>query len=127
MHFHWNKMEDIINRGGGNLVMELFASTPSGGLSRDALTVSIDGVRHHLSAGGQVVLRPGQSICLQPGVYHRFWGEPQKGWVLVGEVSSVNDDKADNRFYEERKRFPSLDEDAPVHHLLVTDYENTFR
>ena len=24
MHFHWSKMEDIINRGGGNLVIELY-------------------------------------------------------------------------------------------------------
>ncbi len=24
MHYHWAKTEDIINRGGGNLVMELF-------------------------------------------------------------------------------------------------------
>ncbi len=26
MHFHWSKMEDIINRGGGNLMMELYPS-----------------------------------------------------------------------------------------------------
>ena len=26
MHFHWSKMEDIINRGGGNLVIELYDS-----------------------------------------------------------------------------------------------------
>ena len=28
MHYHWSKMEDIINRGGGNLVIELYNSTP---------------------------------------------------------------------------------------------------
>ena len=28
-HFHWNKMEDIINRGGGNLVIRLFGSLPN--------------------------------------------------------------------------------------------------
>jgi hypothetical protein len=27
MHFHWNKMEDIINRGGGKLVIQLFNAT----------------------------------------------------------------------------------------------------
>ena len=26
-HFHWNKMEDIINRGGGELVIEVYNST----------------------------------------------------------------------------------------------------
>ena len=28
MHFHWAKMEDIINRGGGDLVIQLYNSTP---------------------------------------------------------------------------------------------------
>ena len=28
LHFHWSKMEDIINRGGGNLVIELYNATP---------------------------------------------------------------------------------------------------
>ena len=27
MHFHWNKMEDIINRGGGNLLIRVYNST----------------------------------------------------------------------------------------------------
>ncbi len=26
MHFHWSKMEDIINRGGGNLMIQLYPS-----------------------------------------------------------------------------------------------------
>ena len=31
-HFHWNKMEDIINRGGGNLVFRLWNATKDEGL-----------------------------------------------------------------------------------------------
>ena len=27
-HFHWNKIEDIINRGGGNVVFKLWNATP---------------------------------------------------------------------------------------------------
>ena len=27
MHFHWNKMEDIINRGGGNVLIRVYNST----------------------------------------------------------------------------------------------------
>ena len=30
MHFHWTKMEDIINRGGGNLMIQLHASGEHG-------------------------------------------------------------------------------------------------
>lgn len=27
MHFHWNKMEDTINRGGDNLLIRVYCST----------------------------------------------------------------------------------------------------
>ena len=30
MHFHWNKMEDIINRGGGNILITVYNSTEDG-------------------------------------------------------------------------------------------------
>lgn len=122
MHFHWHKMEDIINRGGGNLVLKLQPSTPDEAFSEESLEVSIDGFLQHLSAGDQVSLKPGQSICLPPGVYHTFWGEKGKGRVLVGEVSMVNDDNTDNRFNPPVGRFPDIEEDEAPHRLLVNDY-----
>ncbi len=51
-----------------------------------------------VEAGGKVILTPGESICLEQGMYHRFYGEPGKGKVLVGEVSMVNDDAAITAF-----------------------------
>ena len=44
--------------------------------------------------------------------------------VLVGEVSMVNDDNLDNRFYEPIGRFPEIEEDEPPLYLLVGDYES---
>jgi D-lyxose ketol-isomerase len=123
MHFHWNKMEDIINRGGGNLVLELYRSAPDEGLSPDGFEVRIDGISRNVEAGSTVVLTPGESICLVQGIYHRFYGEAGKGKVLVGEVSQVNDDRTDNRFLEPVGRFPQIVEDEPPLHLLSTDYE----
>lgn len=121
-HFHWNKMEDIINRGGGNLIIELHGSTKEQDLSAQPLTVKVDGMKRTVEPGAKVVLTPGESICLEPFVYHRFYGESGKGKVLVGEVSAVNDDRADNRFYEPIGRFPEIEEDEKPLHLLVTDY-----
>jgi hypothetical protein len=40
----------------------------------------------------------------------------------VGEVSSVNDDNTDNRFYRPMPRFPEIEEDESPLHLLCTDY-----
>lgn len=122
MHFHWSKMEDIINRGGGNLMIKLYNSTKEEELADTDIEVSIDGVRHVFPAGHVVRLTPGQSITLTQGLYHRFWGEEGKGTVLVAEVSMCNDDAADNRFYDEVGRFPEIEEDEEPLYLLCNEY-----
>ncbi len=124
LHFHFQKAEDIINRGGGKLLLQLWNSDGQGEKADTPVSVSIDGVRRTLEAGAVVSLAPGESICLTRGLYHRFWGE---GKVLVGEVSQVNDDFSDNRFYEAVGRFPSIDEDEAPWRLLVSDYAEKIR
>lgn len=124
MHYHWSKMEDIINRGGGNLVIELYNSNSESRFDPKPVIFKTDGVNRSVPAGGKVVLTPGESICLEQGVYHKFYGETGKGKVLVGEVSMVNDDASDNCFYEKVGRFPRIDEDELPVHLLVGDYAN---
>ena len=96
MHFHWSKMEDIINRGGGNLVIELYNADKNEGFA--------------------------DTPCMEQYLYHRFYGEPGKGKVMVGEVSQCNDDTTDNRFYEPVGRFPEIEEDEEPLHLLCSDY-----
>lgn len=123
MHFHWAKMEDIIDRGGGNLVIELYNSIKDNKLDTTDVKFKTDGVSRTVKAGGKVILTPGESICLEQGMYHRFYGEAGKGKVLVGEVSMVNDDNSDNCFYESIGRFPIIEEDEAPLHLLVSDYE----
>lgn len=122
-HFHWRKTEDIINRGGGNLVVELAWATPDeGDLANDAVTVSCDGILHEVAAKGHVTLRPGESVTLPPKLYHKFYGEPGHGPVLVGEVSRTNDDLTDNRFLEPLGRFPEIEEDESPYRLLCNEY-----
>ena len=125
MHFHWNKVEDIINRGGGKLDIQLYNATDrgrTGGLGR--------GGQHRRCQARSarqetcVRLEPGESITLTPRLYHEFWAE--KGRTLVGEVSLVNDDRTDNRFYENVGRFPAIEEDTEPLHLLVSDYEKYY-
>jgi len=123
MHFHWSKMEDIINRGGGNLVIELYNSDEKENFSDQPFTLKTDGVVRNLQPGDSVVLTPGESICLEQGMYHRFYGEAGKGKVFVGEVSAVNDDSTDNRFYTPVGRFPEIIEDEKPIHLLASDYK----
>jgi len=123
MHYHWSKMEDIINRGGGNLVIELYNSTADNKFDNTPVKVRKDGILCTVNPGGKVILTPGESICLEQGMYHRFYGEEGKGSVLTGEVSAVNDDSTDNCFYEPVGRFPEIEEDEKPLHLLGSDYK----
>jgi len=54
MHFHWDKVEDIINRGGGRLAIKLYNSTDDEKLADTDIAVSMDGVKHTFKAGHTV-------------------------------------------------------------------------
>lgn len=121
-HFHRKKMEDIINRGGGNLMVRLFNSTLDGKLSDTPVTVYSDGREYELTAGRMIRLTPGESITLHAGQYHSFWGEEGTDTVLVGEISECNDDANDNHFYEKNARFPAIEEDEGPLYYLCNEY-----
>lgn len=120
LHFHWHKTEDIINRAGGKLCMRLWKADANEALSEEPLTIQIDGVTTPVKAGEVIKIEVGQSVCYEPYVYHAFWAEG--GDCLVGEVSTVNDDKNDNRFLKNQGRFPAIDEDEKIEHLLCNEY-----
>lgn len=122
MHFHWNKMEDIINRGGGNLIFQLFNATPDGGLADTPVEINQDGRKYFAEAGADIILQPGESLSLYPYYYHGFKVQPGTGPVLLGEVSMCNDDETDNRFLKPLGRFPAIDEDETPYRLLCTEY-----
>jgi D-lyxose ketol-isomerase len=122
MHRHDVKAEDIVNRGGGTLALKLYMSDPEGGMDRAATVgVPVDGIVRRMEAGAILRLKPGESVTLLPGVWHAFWAEDAD--VLIGEVSTVNDDETDNVFAEPVSRFSEIEEDEPPWRLLVSDYE----
>lgn len=121
MHRHEIKAEDIINRGGGTLALKLYDSASDGSIHHGkAVTVPTDGIERTIEAGDILRLSPGESVTLLPGVWHAFWAEDSD--VLIGEVSTVNDDLTDNIFAEPIDRFSAIEEDAEPTHLLVSDY-----
>jgi len=122
-HRHNIKVEDIINRGGGTLVIELHAADADKNIDRTSdVTVMVDGTWRSLPAGGHLKLVPGESVTLLPHHWHAFWGEG--GDVLIGEVSTVNDDRTDNIFEMDIGRFSNVEEDEAPRHLLVSDYDS---
>lgn len=121
-HYHWSKMEDIINRGGGDVLIRVYNSTKDGRLADTDVSVHMDGRTLTVPAGTQIKLTPGESITIQQYMYHDFEQVSGTGPVLLGEVSMCNDDNADNRFYEAIGRFPAIEEDEPPYRLLCNEY-----
>ena len=125
MHTHVIKSEDIINRGGATLIVELFGSDDDGNFAEDKGGVVLcDGLERRFVPGEKIAFAPGESVTLNPGDWHAFWGEG--GDVLIGEVSTVNDDVTDNIFREPVGRFAEIEEDTVPTHLLVSDYDKRF-
>ena len=123
MHYHAYKMEDIINRGGGNIVFKLWnADRKTEGLLDTDVKIFQDGREYTVPAGSEVILKPGESLSLYPYYYHEFRIQPGTGYAIIGEVSMCNDDNTDNRFYEPLGRFPTIEEDEPPYRLLCTEY-----
>ncbi len=122
LHFHVSKMEDIINRGGGNVLITVWRAGDDNRPSDEPFKLKISGIAREVRPGETLRIVPGESICLPPRTFHQFWAEEGTGPSLSGEVSSVCDDKTDNYFLEKRERFPAIDEDEPARFTLVHEY-----
>ena len=122
-HFHWFKTEDIINRGGGNVLIRVYNSKEDESIDYESdVVVHKDGKSYTVPAGTQIRLTPGESIYVYQVLYHDFTVEPGTGDVLLGEVSQCNDDNTDNRFNPPMGRFPAIEEDEPPYRLLCNEY-----
>ncbi len=124
MHFHKNKTEDIINRGGGTMGIQVFHALEDGSLdTKSPVMVWMDGVSREVAPGVEMIINRGDSITLTPYIYHKFYAKKERGYLICGEVSSINDDKNDNVFLEIAERFCSVIEDEEMQYVLVNEYE----
>lgn len=124
LHYHIHKTEDIINRAGGVLCVQLFAEGEDGKPNPNAsVVVYMDGVRYEFPGGTVVEIENGNSITLTPHLYHRFYAKTGCGDLIVGEVSKINDDNQDNVFAHPQERFCKIEEDEAAYRLLVNEYE----
>lgn len=122
MHYHWSKMEDIINRGGNDVYITVYNGTEDGRRLDTDVEINTDGKLTTVHAGAKILLKPGESITISRYMYHDFYVPNEGGPVLLGEVSMCNDDDKDNRFYEPIGRFPEIEEDELPYRLLCNEY-----
>lgn len=125
LHFHHTKTEDIINRGGGILVIQVYRSEEDGRVdSKNDVIIRMDGIEKTVCAGSKIEILPGCSMTIYPGLYHLFSVKQGEGDVVAGEVSTVNDDTLDNHFATSLPRFSCIEEDAPILVPLCNEYEH---
>ena len=103
-------------------MVQVYNSTENGEFAGTPVHIFQDGRNYTVKAGSVILLTQGESITLPIGQYHMFWGAKGSGKVLLGEVSKVNDDRADNRFDEKVGRFPVIEEDEMPLYLLSNEY-----
>ena len=122
-HFHWYKTEDIINRGGGNVLIRVYNAHEDESIDYESdVVVHLDGECKTVPAGTQIKLCQGESLWVTQRLYHDFSVEAGTGAVLLGEVSQCNDDNMDNRFNPPVGRFPKIEEDEKPYRLLCNEY-----
>ena len=79
-HYHNHKMEDIINRGGGNLLVKVYNSTEDDQLDEiNPVTIYKDGFCDVVPAGSIIRLTRGESITL----------DASRGYVLVAHAGAI--------------------------------------
>ena len=117
-HSHKVKLEDIINRGGGDLAIEFVIVDEHLKEKNQKITILVDGVQIEVAPYEPLILKRGQSVTVERNVYHKFYAVKGTGMVMAGEVSQVNDDNNDNYFLEAVGRFTKIDEDEKEVHPL---------
>jgi len=121
-HYHWNKSEDIINRGGGIVSISVCNGRQDKSIDDSDVLVNSDGRSYYVKSESKILLKPGESITLWPYQYHDFSIVKGTGSALIGEVSQCNDDTTDNCFYEKVGRFPEIENDETPYRLLCNEY-----
>lgn len=123
IHYHIAKMEDIINRGGNDVVIKVWNGTEDLKMLDTDVVIYSDGKKTIGPAGTEVLLHPGQSITITPYLFHEFIMPEKGGMALLGEVSKCNDDDHDNYWFDKRVgRFPKVEEDEAPYRFLCTEY-----
>lgn len=123
IHYHAFKTEDIINRAGAPFFIKLY-NTENGSAVDSPVFVYQDGIEHKYNPGEEVMIFPGCSITIPPGLAHAFGSKPGTGDVICGEVSKINDDATDNYHIEiPPKQYADIDEDEVILHPLCNEYE----
>lgn len=108
-HFHKLKKEDIINKFGGKLELKFYKN------NKEKIEIDIDRQKKILKCKQKLEIKIGQSVYIPPKLIHSFAvSKKNKSPLIIGEVSSINDDDNDNYFPNKNIRFSKIIEDEKI-------------
>lgn len=104
---------ELINRAGGPMSVEVWRADANGVPTASDVTLRSDGLEQTLSAGAELLIYPGDSISLVPGLVCAFGPKPGYGDLVLSELAQPCRDAA---------AAPEIDEDERVLHPLCCEY-----
>lgn len=122
-HFHRQKArKEVTVIAGASVRFELAWADGDTLLSDKDVDVQVDGIWHHLPAGGSIVVAPGETITL-PGELSHIISVPEGGQdTIMLETSTANNDSNDNIFPFMTPTSVPVEEDAKVRYQLLDEH-----
>ena len=122
-HFHRQKArKEVTVVAGAPVRFELAWADGDTALSDKDVDVQVDGIWHHLPAGGSIVVNPGETITL-PGELSHIISVPEGGEdTIMLETSTANNDSNDNIFPFMTPTSVAVDEDAAARYQLLDEH-----
>ncbi len=122
-HFHRQKArKEVTVVAGAPVRFELAWADGDTALSDKDVDVQVDGIWHHLPAGGSIVVNPGETITL-PGELSHIISVPEGGEdTIMLETSTANNDSNDNIFPFMTPTSVPVDEDATALYQLLDEH-----
>lgn len=122
-HFHRQKTrKEVSVVAGAPVRFELAWADGDTALSDKDVDVQVDGIWHHLPAGGSIVVNPGETITL-PGELSHIISVPEGGEdTIMLETSTANNDSNDNIFPFMTPTSVAVDEDATARYQLLDEH-----
>jgi len=122
-HFHRQKTrKEVTVFAGESVQFELAWGECDTKLSDRDVAVQVDGIWHHLPAGGSITLNPGETITLPGNLSHIISVAAGGDDAIMLETSTANNDRSDNIFpFMIPKSLPIV-EDEPVRYQLLDEH-----
>jgi len=122
-HFHRQKeRKEVTVVAGAPVRFELAWGEGDKALSSKDVDVQVDGIWHHLPAGGAVVVNAGETITLPGNLSHIISVEGGGADSILLETSTANNDRSDNIFPFMTPTSKPVIEDEPARFQLLDEH-----